>query len=90
MGGDLIDARTIDRLDYRDLQALAELPFVLRPVVRLEENGVRIVVDEAATAIPPLLEWFSGRNISIATIEEYHPPFDDVFVELVKKETPHA
>jgi hypothetical protein len=45
-----------------------------------------LVVDEASTAIPDLMEWSSSRDISVESIEEYMPPFDDIFVELVSKE----
>jgi ABC-2 type transport system ATP-binding protein len=89
MGGDVVNVRTTSRLDYADMQALAELPYMRRPPTRAGEDSLRLVVDRAATAIPALFEWFNGRNINISDIEEYQPPFDDVFVELVKKEAPH-
>jgi hypothetical protein len=50
-----------------------------------QENTVRIVVNEASTAIPELLNWCKAEYITVQSIEEYLPPFDDVFVELVKK-----
>lgn len=85
MGGDLVDLRIAGRADRRLLQALGELPFVRRPVQRLEESGaLRLVVDEASTDIPSLLEWCKAQGIAVAAIEEHLPSFDDVFVALVK------
>jgi hypothetical protein len=52
-----------------------------------DTNGIRLVVEQANKAIPILLEWCKNEYVSVETIEEYFPPFDDVFVELVKRET---
>jgi ABC-2 type transport system ATP-binding protein len=84
-GGELVDLRTKERLTYKDLRALRKLPFVQDKVTRLEDgNTVRLVVDEASTAIPALLEWCRHEYVTAESIEECLPPFDDVFVELVK------
>lgn len=85
-GGEVVDLFTTERLDYNNLRRLRDLPFVEGSVIRTEERGVRLVVDEASTAMPALLEWFKERSIAVESIEEYLPPFDDVFVELVKEE----
>jgi len=92
MGGDVIDLRTTERIPYNLLNDLADQPFVRqRRVTRLdEEGGVRLVVDEAATAMPALLEWVSSHNLGIDTVQEFLPPFDDVFVELVRRERESA
>ncbi len=47
--------------------------------------GLQIVVDEAATALPRLLSWSSDASIEISSAEEYLPPYDDVFVEIVEQ-----
>jgi hypothetical protein len=47
-------------------------------------------VEEASTAIPKLMDWSSAQNLQVKSIEEYAPPFEDVFVELVKPEVVHA
>jgi hypothetical protein len=36
--------------------------------------------------MPDLMEWSGRQNIEVDSIEEYLPPFDDVFVELVERE----
>lgn len=84
-GGEMVDMRTANNLDYRLEEMIDALPFVRKPVVRIGPRTVRIVVDDTATAIPDLMEWSRNQNISVETLEEYQPPFDDVFVELVQK-----
>ena len=85
-GGEVVDLNTARRLDYRTVQYIAGLPFVQdRSVTRTQENGLRIIVDEASTAMPELVNWAQQSNIELISIEEYLPPFDDVFVELVEK-----
>lgn len=84
-GGDMVDLITTDRLDYLQEEYLRRLPYV-RNAVRLSPYSVRVVVDEAGAAIPQLIEWGRSNNLNVKSIEEYVPPFDDVFVELVKPE----
>jgi ABC-2 type transport system ATP-binding protein len=88
-GGEVVDLHTKERLTHRDLQRLSQLPFVRGEVNRISNtNGIRLVVDRANKAIPALLEWCKNEYVPVETIEEYLPPFDDVFVELVKNEAP--
>jgi hypothetical protein len=47
-------------------------------------------VSEASTDMPQFMSWAKEQGISIQAIEEYQPPFDDVFVELVKEESESA
>ncbi len=84
-GGEMVDLRTAERLTYKDLRMLGRLPFVQGKVTRLDDdNTVRLVVKEAGTAIPALLDWCRQEYVTVHSIEECLPPFDDVFVELVK------
>jgi len=48
-------------------------------------RGLRLVVEEAAVALPELTTWLAAREIEITQAEEYLPPYDDVFVELVER-----
>jgi hypothetical protein len=36
-------------------------------------------------ALPELTAWLAARDIKIEQAEEWLPPFDDVFVELVER-----
>jgi ABC-2 type transport system ATP-binding protein len=87
-GGDMVDIRTEENqpLDLNYVHQLTELSFVKGRPKFIDENEVWVVVDEARTAIPALIEFTNSKNIAVKSIEEYSPPFDDVFVHLVKKE----
>lgn len=85
-GGEVVDLRTTERIGYGDLQQLYQVPGVEGEIERIDNNTVRLTVDEASTAMPALLEWCQAQNLKVESIQEYLPPFDDVFVELVKKE----
>ncbi len=88
MGGDMVEVHTQQRLpDTPYLQQLSALPFVRGRARRLDDQGgLQLTVDEASTAIPALLGWFQQQRIPVVSIQEYLPPFDDVFVQLVKKD----
>lgn len=83
-GGDLVDMRTVERIDYQTTRGLAELSFVLGNVQRTSDNSVRLTVDEASTAVPGIIEWARQQSVQVESIEEYQPPFDDVFIELIR------
>jgi len=83
-GGEVVDLEIKQNLLYKDIKTLQDLPFVCQ-VTRLPgRNKVRLVVADAKHDIPALLNWCSQEYIDVEAIEEYLPPFDDVFVELVK------
>jgi ABC-2 type transport system ATP-binding protein len=85
-GGDVVDIKTAQPIDSDTVRRMHDLPFVRRVLPGEGDNVMRLVVEEASTAVPALIEWSRGNNVGIETVEEYLPPFDDVFVELVKKE----
>jgi ABC-2 type transport system ATP-binding protein len=87
-GGELIDLVIKERVSYEGhLVPLRAMPFVQnRRVLRTDERTIRLIVDEASTAMPALMDWTKQQNVEIESIEEHLPPFDDVFVELVKRE----
>ena len=88
--GEMVDLYTKERLIHRDLLHLRKLPFVRqKTIIRINSNGVRLGVEKASTAIPALLEWCDAEFVKVESIEEYLPPFDDVFVELVKDVITH-
>ncbi len=85
-GGDVVNLQTIEPLDAKMEQDLSQQQFVKGDIIRAEGNCVRIVVDDASTAIPALLDWCRAKSISVHSIDQFNPPFDDVFVQLVKEE----
>jgi ABC-2 type transport system ATP-binding protein len=87
-GGELVDLRAVDPLAYEIIEKLHRLPFVHNQAERRGNRGLRVLVDRADTAIPELLAWANDQRIVIESIEEYLPPFEDVFIKLVNgKET---
>jgi ABC-2 type transport system ATP-binding protein len=89
-GGDIINLRTNNPIESRMRASLDALPFMLQPSNQVSAREVRLVVDEANTAIPPLMDWVRSHNMEIESIGEFLPPFDDVFVKLVKEEEQQA
>ena len=85
-GGDVIHLRTNGPFPPNARVEIEALPFVLAPAIQASNREVRLVVDEANTSIPRMIEWARGHNLDIESIGEYLPPFDDVFVKLVKQE----
>lgn len=82
-GGDIIDMRTAETIDYPTEQLLSSMSL---KTIRTSANSVRIIVNEASTAIPSLMEWAPQNDIRVEALEQYTPPFEDVFVELVRSE----
>jgi ABC-2 type transport system ATP-binding protein len=84
-GGEVVDLKTNEPMNFYQIQALREQPPVQAEIIRMNPNKVRIIVDEASTAMPLILHWCQDQGLKVESIEEYLPPFDDVFVELVKE-----
>jgi hypothetical protein len=53
----------------------------------ISDQEIDVIVDEASTAIPSLMDVCRAEGMTVETIEEILPPFDDVFVKLIEKET---
>ena len=86
-GGEVIDLVATERITYAHLTQLKHLPDVQPQTTRTGEASVRLIVDDASTAMPLIVKWCEENNLTIETIDEYLPPFDDVFVELIEGET---
>jgi len=84
LGGEVVDMRLTEPLGYQRLDLLRALPFVQGPVSLTDDRNARLVVDEASTAMPALMDWSVQQRVTIESIQEYLPPFDDVFVHLIQ------
>lgn len=84
--GDMVDLTSKQPVTYQQLFELQDLPFVYGRVRLLNDNSVRITVDDASVRMPELVSWCNDHKISVESINQYVPPFDDVFVELVQSE----
>jgi ABC-2 type transport system ATP-binding protein len=85
LGGEVVVLRTRGPLNFQHAHALADLPFVVEKLERVDENEVRVVVKDASTAMPDILQWAQAHDLAIDSIQEYLPPFDDVFISLIRR-----
>lgn len=85
--GELVGIRTTEGIRYEHRRQLEELPFAVGKVKVISDQEIELIVDEASTAIPLLMEWSQRQRLNVETIEEKSPPFDDVFVKVIEKET---
>ena len=86
-GGEIVSIKTKEWIRFESRKKLESLPFVHGKIKMVSDQEIDLIVDEASTAIPALIEACKVERIEIETIEEISPPFDDVFVKLVEKET---
>ena len=86
-GGEIVSIKTSEWIRFEDRKKLEALPFVQSKVKVISDTEIEIIVDEASTAMPALIEASKAARINIETIEEITPPYDDVFVRLIERET---
>jgi ABC-2 type transport system ATP-binding protein len=82
LGGDVVGVETVEIFDGA---VLAGLPFV-HHVRQTGPRTMTIVVDDAGTAVPAIVEAIDGRGGVVASAREERPTFDDVFAELVERD----
>jgi ABC-2 type transport system ATP-binding protein len=88
-GGDMVDFVTEEPFNYQTEMKIRDLDFISPKTYRTGPNSMRLIMDESSTSTPKILEWAQGQNLKVNTLEEYSPSFEDVFVELVRKERNH-
>ncbi|HLF75336.1 MAG TPA: ABC transporter ATP-binding protein [Anaerolineales bacterium] len=86
-GGDLVGIRTTESIRYEQSRQLESQPFAHGKVRVVNDQEVEMIVDEASTAIPLLMEWSQAQRLTVETIEPKSPPFDDVFIRIIEKES---
>lgn len=86
-GGEIVSIKTSEWVRYENRKKLEDLPFVRGKIRVINDQEMELVVDEASTAMPALIEASKAARINIETIEEITPPYDDVFVRLIERET---
>jgi ABC-2 type transport system ATP-binding protein len=89
-GGEVIDLHTYQAIRFENLFKIQNLDFVTGQVHYTAENALRITVNRANRAIPELMAWCASHDLTVDSINEFVPSFDDVFVQLVQTEAPHA
>ncbi len=84
-GGDIVKMGSTERIDYELRQEVQDLPRLKGKILTATDYELQLLVDDAATATPYLVEYFRNRNKAINSIESYFPSYDDVFVKLIEK-----
>jgi ABC-2 type transport system ATP-binding protein len=83
MGGDMIEVETTDPFDGAMLRKLPEV----RDVRAQGPRTFQVVVDEAGAATPAVVDAINEAGGDVAAAREVRPSFDDVFAELVERDT---
>jgi ABC-2 type transport system ATP-binding protein len=81
VGGDVIELVTTDVIDVATLDALAPV----QEVVQYGPRRFRLTVDDAATAMPDVIEAVTSGGAEVSAIQETRPSFDEVFATLVER-----
>jgi ABC-2 type transport system ATP-binding protein len=88
--GEIVDLESKQPIPYDKIFNLQSLPIVKGRVRVTSQNSLRLIVEDASTAIPDLIAWCNQNGIEVESIKEYVPPFDDVFVQIIQMEAAHA
>ena len=86
-GGDIIGIRATEGIRFEHRRQLEGQPFTRGKVKVINDQEIEMVVDEASTAIPLLVEWSQAQRLTVEMVEQKSTPFDDVFVKIIEKET---
>jgi len=85
-GGEIVDLETKEPITFEKMFQIQNMDFVKGRIRPVGTNRLRIIVDEASTAIPDLISWCNENGLSTESVSEYVPPFDDVFVQIIETE----
>ncbi|MFZ0543935.1 MAG: ABC transporter ATP-binding protein [Candidatus Promineifilaceae bacterium] len=87
LGGEVIHLQCADYLSAEQLEKVMQQPFVEDGQARnLADRVLELIVDDAGKTLPALLEYCNRENITVVSAEEYAPPFDDIFVQLIEQQ----
>ncbi|MBA2373396.1 MAG: ABC transporter ATP-binding protein [Chloroflexi bacterium] len=82
IGGDVVDVETTRAFDGSELSGL---PFV-REVRQSGPRSFRVIVEDAGTATPEVVDAINGLGGDVAAAREHRPTFDEVFAALVERD----
>jgi ABC-2 type transport system ATP-binding protein len=88
-GGEIVRMVTQERIEYIHRVHIEKLPFVKGEVHLVEENELEIIVTDAESSIPDLIETVKADGLTVIAIEKKNPRFDEVFVRLVEGPEDH-
>ncbi|HEV7604303.1 MAG TPA: ATP-binding cassette domain-containing protein [Candidatus Limnocylindrales bacterium] len=81
LGGDVVEVETAALFDS---EQIFRLPFV-RGVRQDGPRRLSVIVDDAATAIPDVVQAIDSHGGEVVSAREVRPSFDDVFAALVER-----
>ncbi len=84
-GGDIIKLGSTDRIDYEFRNEVQNLSNLNAKILNATDYELQLLVADAASATPFLVEHFRDRRKEINLVEQYLPSYDDVFVKLIEK-----
>jgi ABC-2 type transport system ATP-binding protein len=87
LGGDRLLIELKEPINSEQMLEFDLLPLVVEGSLEMHGTELRLAVEDAARAIPPLMSWFHARQIEIISIGHVHPSFNEVFVRLIEDQT---
>jgi ABC-2 type transport system ATP-binding protein len=83
-GGQIVHIATTERIEYIHRVHIEKLPTVKGNVSIINDYEIEVVVDDADSAIPQLIESCRVDGLTVKAIDRKNPRFDDVFVRLIE------
>ena len=83
LGGEVIEIETSRAFDAR---GIAELP-VVRAVRQPGPRQLWVIADDAGAATPDIVQAVTAAGGEVVSAREYRPTFDEVFAELVQRQS---
>jgi len=81
-GGDVIDVKTSAAFDGGNLRDIEGV----REIRQHAPRDILVITDEAATALPRVVQAIQAMGGSVESSSEYRPTFDEVFARLVQSD----
>lgn len=84
-GGEVVEIDLQRPVDDAELDAIAAIPGMSGRPQPVHPTKIRIVVDNADSAMGPLGEELQARNIPVVRIDEHFVDYDEAFVRLIER-----
>ena len=88
-GGEIVHIAANERIEYINRVHIEKLPFVKGDVSVINDYEIEVIVEDADSAIPELIELSRQDGLTVKTVEKRNPLFDDVFVRLIEARDDH-
>lgn len=85
-GGDIVRLRLAKPAPESGLQALRQLGLQDIQVDASDPRNIRVLASDGSATIPRVAEWAHNHQLKVESLDREHPPFEDVFVEIVERE----